>query len=333
MVYSVWEKRTLLTVLQVSRPKARARILSASTTGAGAFLTAIPTRGDLEMNRCDMLVAIRHRLGMPLPAAVGLIGATCSCGMRLDEGDVDGCHLMNCKFVGACGWSKRSRWVQHKVLQIAKAAGLTAALEQVVGSERERTDVTMQDWICRDDNGVALTYHDGSFRTTEMHVDVAVSDATAPSNYAASSKRRGSTARARGARKITKYQQTVNDMGGEFLPAVVEAHGLLDHGFVKLLSHIAECHIDLSQQGADLAKTDRSVIKSQLMNTSYQLISVALQKGVAGNIRAAARRAMMMHTRRTDAGARQTGGLSACRLQNMLGANERALAFGSQVVA
>jgi hypothetical protein len=75
------------------------------------------------------------------------------------------------------------------------------------------------------------------------------------------------------------------------------------------------------------------VIKSQLMNTSYQLISVALQKGVAGNIRAAARRAMMMHTRRTDAGARQAGGLSACRLQNMLGANERALAFDSQVVA
>ena len=47
-----------------------------------------------------------------------------------------------------------------------------------------------------------------------------------------------------------------------FVPAVVEAHGLLDHGFVKLLSNIAECHIDMSGPGADLSHADRSAIKS-----------------------------------------------------------------------
>ena len=117
-----------------------------------------------------------------------------------------------------------------------------------------------------------------------------------------------------------------------FVPAVVEAHGLLDHGFVKLLSNIAECHIDLSRPGADLSQTDRSMIKSQLMNKSYQLISVALQKGIEANLRIAATRATVAHARKAGAG---TGprGLSACQLQNMIGNHERAIAFGSQVVA
>ena len=41
------------------------RLLSASGKGAGAFLTTLPTRGDLELKRSEMLVAVRFRLGMP----------------------------------------------------------------------------------------------------------------------------------------------------------------------------------------------------------------------------------------------------------------------------
>ena len=112
----------------------------------------------------------------------------------------------------------------------------------------------------------------------------------------------------------------------------MEAHGLLDHGFVKLLSNIAESHIDLSRPGADLSMTERSVIKSQLMNKTYQLISVALQKGIEANLKVAVMRATVAHARRTGAGAGQRG-LSTCQMQDMIGAHERAVAFGSQVVA
>ena len=75
---------------------------------------------------------------------------------------------------------------------------------------------------------------------------------------------------------------------------------------------------------------ERSMLKSQLMNKSYQLISVALQKGVEANFRIAAKRATMAHSRRACP---EPPGLSACQMQNMIGAHERALAFGSQEVA
>jgi hypothetical protein len=247
----------------------------------------------------------------------------------LSAEDANGGHLMDCKHAGGAGWGKRSLFVQLKTKAIATDAGLNALLEQVVGSERDRTDVTIHDWIMRDEKGVIQTWDDGSTKRVEMHTDVAVVNATAASAVLrGSARQRGSAARARGIKKNNKYREQVKP--AEFIPAVVEAHGLLDHGFVKLLSNIAECHIDLSRPGADLSKMERSMLKSQLMNKSYQLISVALQKGVEANFRIAAKRATMAHSRRACT---VPPGLSACQMQNMIGAHERALAFGSQEVA
>ena len=263
-------------------------------------------------------------------AAMKSYAHTMASGKLLSAEDSDGGHLMDCKHAGGAGWGKRSLFVQLKTKAIATDAGLTASLEQVVGSERDRTDVTIHDWIMRDEKGVIQTWDDGSTKRVEMHTDVAVVNATAASAVErGSARQRGSAARAeRGARKISKYEEQVKP--GKFIPAVVEAHGLLDHGFVKLLSNIAECHIDLSRPGADLSKMERSMLKSQLMNKSYQLISVALQKGVEANFRIAAKRATMAHSRRACT---VPPGLSACQMQNMIGAHERALAFGSQEVA
>ena len=328
------EKRALLDVLESSDQHARARVLSAGTTGAGGFLTCIPTRADLQMGRADMLTAVRFRLGLPQPSALPVCGKTCACGMRLTEAHIDGNHLINCKHAGGAGWGKRSLFVQLKTKDIAIAAGLTASLEQVVGSERDRTDVTIADYIMRDKDGVAQTHTDGNFKRKELHTDVAVVNATAPSYVATSAKLRGHAALTRAKRKTNKYEHQVAPSW--FIPAIVEAHGLLGYGFVKLLSNIAECHIDLSRPGIDLSKTDRSVIKSQLMKTSYELISVALQKGVAKNIQIAAARATVKHAQRAEPGCRPSApqrGLTACATQYMLGRNDRALHFGSQIVA
>ena len=165
----------------------------------------------------------------------------------------------------------------------------------MVGSERDRTDVTIHDWIQRDDEGAAETWQDGRIKKVEMHVDVAVVDATAATYVKRSAKLRGSAARARGARKIKKYKDQVAP--ARFTPGIVETHGLLDHGFVKLLNHTAECHIDLSQPGLDLSETMRNIIKSGLMSKYYKLISVALQKGLAANFEIARRRAATAHAR------------------------------------
>ena len=69
------------------------------------------------------------------------------------------------------------------------------------------------------------------------------------------------------------------------------------------------------------------------MSQYYQLISVALQKGNEANIRIAALRATIKHVQRTGVVGSSQRGLSTCQMQNMIGAHERAEAFGSQVVA
>ena len=327
-VSSYREKSTLRVLLDRSDTQATARILSASTTGAGAFLTALPTRGDLQMSRSEMLAAVRWRLGLPMPVMCSLIGTTCACGTRLEDTDICGNHLINCKHAGGAGWGKRSRFVQLKTRDIAIDAGLTASLEQVVGSERDRTDVTIHDWIQRDDEGAAETWQDGRIKKVEMHVDVAVVDATAATYVKRSAKLRGSAARARGARKIKKYKHQVAP--ARFTPGIVETHGLLDHGFVKLLNHTAECHIDLSQPGLDLSETMRNIIKSGLMSKYYKLISVALQKGLAANFEIARRRAATAHARQLDAW--QTRGLTLCRAQGIIGDHLRLEANTSQLV-
>ena len=58
----------------------RARLLSTGAPGSGAFVHALPTRGDLTMSRAEMLGAIRFRLGMPAARASQLQDARCPCG-------------------------------------------------------------------------------------------------------------------------------------------------------------------------------------------------------------------------------------------------------------
>ena len=220
--------------------------------------------------------------------------------------------------------------MQWKTKDIATEAGLTVSLEQVVGSERERTDVTIHDWIQRDGKGAAETWNDGRIKKVEMHVDVSVVDATAATYVTRSAKLRGSAARARGARKISKYKHQVAP--ALFVPGIVETHGFLDHGFVKLLNHIAECHIDLSQPGLDLSETMRNIIKSGLMDTYYKLISVALQKGLAANFKMARTRAAEAHARRLDAEHRLARRLTMPRAQGLVGEYLRREANSSQLV-
>ena len=58
------------------------RLLSASGPGAGAWLTALPTRGDLRMSSADFAHAVRYRLGI-VPACMEALldpSMVCECG-------------------------------------------------------------------------------------------------------------------------------------------------------------------------------------------------------------------------------------------------------------
>ena len=110
---------------------------------------------------------------------------------------------------------------------------------------------------------------------------------------------------------------------------MLEAHGFIDKGFARLLSDIAESHIDLSQPCLEIAKEDRGIIKSHLLTLSYQLISVALQRGIATHISIAAGRVNALHAR--SLAPFKSRGLSACGVQQILGLHDRNLLFGSQI--
>ena len=74
---------------------------------------------------------------------------------------------------------------------------------------------------------------------------------------------------------------------------------------------------------------DRGIIKSHLLTLSYQLISVALQRGIATHISIAAGRVNALHAR--SLAPFKSRGLSACGVQQILGLHDRNLLFGSQI--
>ena len=275
-----------------------------------------------------MIAVVRFRLGMPQPSFITICDKACACGIRIPPDDAQGHHISNCRNASAYGWARRSKFVQLKLRDIALSAGLTATLEQVVGGEGDRTDVTISDWIQRDRDGSALSWPDGNIKRTRLHTDVAVINATAKSHVSRAAKIRGHAALQRARVKMRKYTPLVHP--DSFTPAVLEAHGFIDKGFARLLSDIAESHIDLSQPCLEIAKEDRGIIKShRLLTLSYQLISVALQRGIATHISIAAGRVNALHAR--SLAPFKSRGLSACGVQQILGLHDRNLLFGSQI--
>ena len=228
-------------------------------------------------------------------------------------------------------WVGGSGHVQRRLRDLATEAGLCASLEQVVGSERDRTDVTIQCWPVRDSEGNRTHYNDGAFRRNTLHVDVAITDVTSDSNLQHYAKQ-GGAANARAKRKVDKYHEQCSPQ--LFLPGIIEAHGRLHQDFSKLLGHLAETQIENSDTEDSLSTGEKALLKARLVHHYYQHMSVALQKGIVHNFSISVGRIRTASAERTAAArGYRAAALTSSRVHQLIGRKERERAFGSQIPA
>ena len=295
-----------------------ARVLSCGGPGAGGFLTALPTWRAKTLSRPDMLCAVRSRLGLKVPGCEDLLGIKCRCGVPVVDNDATGSHMLTCQQCGGHFWRERSFVLQARMLDIGKDAGLAPSLEQVVGDEADRTDVTYPDMPAERDAASGVVT-----RKVECHIDVAVVAAhCATALHSGSWHNRGKWADKTAKTKMAKYGPQMG-YDQRFVPAVAEVHGHLHKDFRKLLRDLAECKIDQSDRDSRLSTSERSMLLGIFLNDLYQLVSVAVQKGAAANIRKARSLLIARHRMQGNRDRRRAPRVSCARALGFIGNGER----------
>ena len=250
----------------------RARLLSQTAPGAGAFLTAVPLMQSLRFTHECFRTALRTRLGLPHPAIAGV--RRCECGEELQEGVLAGQHLMRCGRGGERTLTHDG--IRDVVYVILREAGLSVRREArgIFPLRGDETEGRIMDLVAADPQG-----------GPRLLVDVTVADPLqAPVTAAAVE--RGHAARAAEALKTTKYSDHSPD--DSLIPAAVETFGCLGGQFDSLLRTCA-------QRAAALRVSDESQIgeeASRLLRYYRQRVSVSLQRSQARAIHHRAARAV-----------------------------------------
>ena len=308
--------------------RSMARLLSAGGPGAGAFLTALPTWHSKTLSPPQMLSALRTRLGLRVQGCDELTGLRCKCAQPVVDGDPTGSHMLTCRECAGHFWRSRSYTLQLCVLRIGEDAGLESRLEVTVGGGQQRTDVTFADMpVARDPASGAVT------RKAEKHVDVAIvaaHGATALGNGAWHN--RGKWAH-RSAKSKADLYGPLMDHDQRFTPAIAEVHGHLHSDFRQLLRDLAECKIDQSDRDLTLSPSERGMLMGVIINDYYQLVSVAVQKATANNIRRVRSLVLANHRMRGHRSSkRRAPRMTRSRALSKIGTEERnrgrAVAFG-----
>ena len=164
-------------------PKDRARLLSASGTGAGAWLLAPPGARDLSITSSAFITAVCRLLGLPLPAMIRALGVqrmtnpdashlVCTLGGCGRDIDVTGDHIIQCTHHAAR--SVRHRTIVDKLEPYLVEAGFHVTREDAsVYPVRPRDDgVRKMDLVARD----------ARHGEHNLCIDVSIVDATIDSN-------------------------------------------------------------------------------------------------------------------------------------------------------
>ena len=249
----------------------RARLLSQTAPGAGAFLTAVPLMQSLRFTHECFRTALRTRLGLPHPAIAGV--RRCECGEELQEGILAGQHLLRCGRGGERTLTHDG--IRDVVFVILREAGLSVRREArgIFPLRGNETEGRVMDLVAADPQG-----------GPRLLVDVTVADPLqAPVTAAAVE--RGHAARAAEALKTTKYSDHSPD--DTLVPAAIETYGCLGGQFDSLLRtcarRAAALRVDESQIGEEA---------SRLLRYYRQRVSVSLQRSQARAIHHRAARAV-----------------------------------------
>ncbi|GAQ93619.1 hypothetical protein KFL_017180010, partial [Klebsormidium nitens] len=202
----------------------RARLLSQTAPGAGAFLTAVPLMQSLRFTHECFRTALRTRLGLLHPAIAGV--RRCECGEELQEGVLAGQHLMRCGRGGERTLTHDG--IRDVVFVILREAGLSVRREArgIFPLRGDETEGRVMDLVAANPRG-----------GPRLLVDVTVADPLqAPVTAAAVE--RGHAARAAEAVKTAKYSDHSPD--DSLIPAAIETFGCLGGQFDSLLCMCAQ---------------------------------------------------------------------------------------------
>ena len=244
----------------VGDSEGRARLLSESAVGAGAFLGVVPIMQSLRFTHKCFVTALRIRLGLPHPSIAGI--RRCECGEELPQGILAGQHLLRCSRGG-------ERTLTHDGIRdvlyvILREAGFSVRREArgIFPLRDGETEGRVMDLVAADPQG-----------GPRLLVDVTVAD---PLRSAAESDvEKGHAARVAEAARAAKYSDHSPD--DTLIPAAIEIFGCLGDPFTGLLRTCA-------QRAAALRVSDDSQIAeeaSQLLRYYRQRISVSLQRSQA----------------------------------------------------
>ena len=278
-------------------PKDRARLLSASGTGAGAWLLAPPGAKDLSITSSAFITAVCRLLGLPLPAMIRALGVqrmtnpdashlVCTLGGCGRDIDVTGDHIIQCTHHAAR--SVRHRTIVDKLEPYLVEAGFHVTREDAsVYPVRPRDDgVRKMDLVARD----------ARHGEDNLCIDVSIVDATIESNLM----RNGGSAEVRlyaaGVAvkgKETHYRDT--PAGYKLVPFIMETHGALSRPAVELVRLLAEriaprraglrggaasasSSASTRGGGSDGGNINMAVLKALIKNELKQTLSIALQR-------------------------------------------------------
>lgn len=269
-------------------PKDRARLLSASGTGAGAWLLAPPGAQDLSLSSSHYITAVCRLLGLPLPSMIRALNVqrmtnpdanhlVCTLGGCGRDIDMHGDHIIQCTHHAAR--SVRHRIIIDKLEPYLVEAGYAVTREDASVYPARAGD--------RGVRSMDLVARDARHGETNLCIDVSIVDATLDPNLT----RNGGSAEVRlyaaGVAckgKETHYRDTPS--GYKLVPFVMEVHGALSRPAVELVRTLAERiaprRVALSGGMASTSTGEGSktlaVQKALIKNELKQTLSIALQR-------------------------------------------------------
>jgi hypothetical protein len=239
------EKAAYNALFEEASPEARARLLSCSGTGAGAWITAIPTEAEYVMPDDSYRYAVRLRLGLP-PSET--LPPVCVCGASLTA---YGNHFLVCQLLFATSTTTRHDRLVRTFAALAREGGAIVIVEPSCESERPDAEITWAD-------GIDL-------------VDVSVTHAGQSALTRGSARGQLRAAEVRERRKIAHYTDMARRTGARFVPLVFETYGAFATHTQDYVGKLSLAHA--SQPGGSDLPDQRGRI--------MQRLAVALQNGNA----------------------------------------------------
>ena len=246
----------------------RARLRSQVGPGAGAWLTALPTTTDLIVRPVWFDVALRMRLGLPLPA----YGSVCAhCGHGVDP---YGFHHFACNANGRL--RRRAAVLERAWLRVLREAGATRSVPQplvrklglfgVAETDTRRLDVAAYGLDVR--GGLPLLL-DATLRSPFSREGVPHPGAATVS---------GSTFAAAYGDKLRVYRDVAGSGQVAFVVVAAEVFGRFCANSRQLVGELVRAHCQ------DAGRVLRRRLELGWHRRWWGLLSVAVQVAVAGSI-------------------------------------------------